>query len=137
MAKTGQIFFFHINEDIYLCFSYIPPENSVFLNLYDGDIYKLLEDDISFYQKRGTVFLAGDLNSRVSIKSDYIGNDRSNHIQNDLNQVGTPIPRASLDRGPNGFGDSLLHICKATNMSIVNGRLHRDQGVGEISLFYS
>lgn len=33
-------YFFHINEDIYLCISYIPPENSVFHNLYDGDIFK-------------------------------------------------------------------------------------------------
>ena len=41
--------FFQFSEDIYLCVAYIPPENSVFHNMFDGDIFRLLEDDISFY----------------------------------------------------------------------------------------
>ena len=60
--------FFQISEDIYLCVAYIPPENSVFHNMFDGDIFRLLEDDISLYQNRGKIFLTGDLNGRTSIK---------------------------------------------------------------------
>ena len=127
--------FFQISEDIYLCVAYIPPENSVFHNMFDGDIFRLLEDDISLYQNSGKMFLTGDLNGRTSIKPDFIENDRSIIIQNDVNQVDTPIPRFSLDRGSNRFGDSLLDLCKATNMRIVNSRLHKDQGSGRFTCF--
>lgn len=102
--------------------------------MYDGDVFKIL-DDISLYQNRGRVLLLGDLSCRTSVKPDFIENDRSINIQNDVNQVDTPIPRFSLDRGSNRFGDSLLDLCKATNMRIVNGRLHKDQGLERFTCF--
>ena len=103
--------------------------------MFDGDIFRLLEDDISLYQNRGKIFLTGDLNGRTSIKPDFIENDRSIIIQNEVNQLDTPIPRFSLDRGSNRFGDFLLDLCKATNMRIVNGRLHKDQGSVRFTCF--
>ena len=92
--------FFQISEDIYLCVAYIPPENSVFHNMFDGDILRLLEDDISLYQNRGKIFLTGDLNGRTSIKPDFIENDRSIIIQNEVNQLDTPIPRFCIGESP-------------------------------------
>lgn len=58
--------YFHINEDMYVAVAYIAPENSPVHNLYDIDIFKVIQDDISFFQNRGRVFILGDLNSRTS-----------------------------------------------------------------------
>ena len=127
--------YFHINEDMYVAVAYIAPENSPVHNLYDIDIFKVIQDDISFFQNRGRVFLLGDLNSRTSTKSDFIDNDRPIDIQYDENEVDTPIPRSSMDKGSNRFGDSLLDICKSVNMRIVNGRLHNDKSVGRLTCY--
>ena len=81
------------------------------------------------------MFLLGDLNSRMSTKSDFIDNDRPIDIQYDENEVDTPIPRSSMNKGSNRFGDSLLDICKSVNMRIVNGRLHNDKSVGRMTCY--
>ena len=40
-----------------------------------------------------------------------------------------------MDRGTNRFGESLLDLCKATGMRIVNGRLFKDQSVGRVTCY--
>ena len=57
-------------------------------------------------------------------------NDGLINFRNDVGQVDTPMPRFSLVKGSNRLGDSLLNLCKASNMRIVNGRLHKDKGLG-------
>lgn len=42
--------YFHIDEDIYIAVTYIAPENSPIHNLYEVEIFKTIEDDISFFQ---------------------------------------------------------------------------------------
>ena len=57
---------------MYVAVAYIAPVNSPVHNLYDIDIFKVIQDDISFFQNRGRVFLSGDLNSRTTTKSDSL-----------------------------------------------------------------
>ena len=49
---------------MYICITYVAPENSPIHDLYNVDIFKSIEGDISFFQQYGKVFLLGDLNSR-------------------------------------------------------------------------
>ena len=101
---------------MYICITYVGPENSPIHDLYNVDIFKSIEGDISFFQQYGKVFLLGDLNSRTSIKPDYSENDRLINTHDFQTEADTPTPRYSMDRGTNRFGEALLDLCKATNM---------------------
>lgn len=127
--------YFKIAEDIYVAVTYVAPENSPVHNLYEPDIFSIIQDDITFFQTKGDVFLLGDLNSRTSIKADYIEYDRVIDTQDSEFDVDTPLPRSSMDRGTNRFGDLLLDLCKSVNLRIVNGRLHKDQSVGRVTCY--
>ena len=127
--------FFQIRNDLYLGMTYVAPENSPVHNFYETDIFQTIQDDVTFFQDKGSVFLLGDLNCRTSIKSDFIENDR--HIPSrDVNtEIDTPLQRYSMDRGTNRFGENLLELCKAVNMRIVNGRLHKDRSIGRMTCY--
>ena len=58
-------YFFGLNEDIYLGVTYTVPQNSPIYTLYDNDLLDRLEEDIMLYSTKGSVFLTGDLNSRI------------------------------------------------------------------------
>ena len=68
---------FNIEDDIYLAVIYIPPENSPMHDMYDVNIFELLESDINFFDNKGKVFITGDANARTGHKADFIDNDRS------------------------------------------------------------
>ena len=55
-------------EDIYIGAAYIVPENSAAHAVYDVDLFRQLEEDISFFANKGKVLLMGDLNSRTGTK---------------------------------------------------------------------
>ena len=68
--------YFKLEDDWYLAITYIPPENSVYHNIYDVDIFKKLEDELSYYKCKGKVALLGDLNSRIGKKCDFIDSSK-------------------------------------------------------------
>ena len=83
--------YFKVEDDWYLAITYIPPENSVYHNVYDVDIFKKLklEDELSYYKCKEKVALLGDLNSRIGKKCDFIENNYDinlefNYTQNDI-----------------------------------------------------
>ena len=118
---------FHLVEDIYIGAAYIVPENSAAHAVYDVDLFRQLEEDISFFANKGKVLLMGDLNSRT--KNDFI-NTSQDRTDNDLFSTETPSVRFSMDRTVNIFGDMLLDLCKASGMCIVNGRYNDDPNNG-------
>ncbi|XP_053380327.1 uncharacterized protein LOC128548838 [Mercenaria mercenaria] len=68
--------------------------------------------------------IAGDMNSRVGLKSDYIAYDRMNSILDSDDYVpDLPLDRTSMDTQFNPYGIQLLDMCKATGLRICNGRL--------------
>ena len=62
-------------SSMYICFSYIPHENNVYYNVYDTDIFECISNDIGYFSEKGTVIIAGDLNSRVGNLLDYVEHD--------------------------------------------------------------
>ena len=40
--------------------------------MYEADIFKTMQADITYYQAPGKIFVMGDLNRRTSVKLDYV-----------------------------------------------------------------
>ena len=95
-------------------------------NLIDIDLFRKMEDEISFYRDKGEVYIIGDLNSRIGKKPDYIVDDLQLNDFDDDFSPDTPIRRQSADNVCNRFGDCLLDLCKSVDFRIVNGRLFTD-----------
>ena len=121
---------FYISILKMICATYIAPENSPVHNLFDLGIHDQLLDDTLLFKEKGSVFITGDLNSRVGNKSDFIENDI---ILNDDEtfEIDRPLYRATTDPHVNKFGNAMIDMCKATNLRIVNGRLFGDNNVGK------
>ena len=66
--------FFGIQEDIYLCYLYNPPENSSYTQSLETDIFEIFENDIVNYSEKGKILIMGNLNARTGQGSDFIDN---------------------------------------------------------------
>ncbi|CAC5370981.1 unnamed protein product [Mytilus coruscus] len=121
--------FFGFKEDLYLCAIYVPPINS---NYFEND-YNLLENEISTYARQGRILLMGDMNARTGKCPDFITGD-SCQINNfdaenlipDYYEVDTEIARNNQDNVTNVQGKSLLELCTASRLRILNGRFIMD-----------
>ena len=107
-----------------MCGAYIWGEDSPAYNTVDVDLFETLENDISFFQEIGDVFLTGDFNSRVGYKSDFIVCD----TLNSSTDIDGYIPDnnlywASNNKSHNSHGLKLLDLCKTYSLRIVNGRI--------------
>ena len=49
--------FFQICNDLYIGVTYVAPENSPVHDFYETDIFQTIQDDVSFFQDKGNVFL--------------------------------------------------------------------------------
>ena len=123
--------FFKTETDNYIAVTYIAPEGAPIHTIYDFDVFHKLEIEVSEYSRMGKVTLLGDMNSRTGIKPDFIVNDAPIDLQQDDEDVDTPLPRSSMDRRTNGFGEQLLDLCRARKLRIANGRLHGDANQGK------
>ena len=116
--------FFNVDQDIYICGSYIWGNDSPMYTHFNVDLFDVLENDISCYNNLGSVYIFGDFNSRVGHKSDFIVHDVINNCTDDIDyDPDSTLTRASSDNTHNSHGLKLLDLCKATGMRIVNGRL--------------
>ena len=59
---------------------YLWGQDSPAFNFVNVNLFEILESDINYFQSQGTVFVAGDMNSRVAVKPDLIRYDRMNSI---------------------------------------------------------
>ena len=61
---------------MYICFLvYTSWKKTVYYNVYDTNIFECISNDISYFSEKGTVVIAGDLNSRVGNLLNYIEHD--------------------------------------------------------------
>ena len=122
---------------------YQPPESSRFLT---EDEQELLEVEItSMCISNEVVYLVGDMNARVSNENDFIDADTffSDYFDFDEESLRhfnksdifslsfLSQKRANQDTAFNKQGESLLNICKSNNLLILNGRCHKDKGIGK------
>jgi hypothetical protein len=70
----------NFNNVIYIASCYLPPENSVFYDKIDVDIFHELENSICNYKNDGTVYIAGDFNARTGENNDFIQSNSIKHI---------------------------------------------------------
>ena len=132
--------FLNIKNDIFLCASYIPPEGSSFYRSCNNiDPFEILERDISYFQSKGLVLMAGDFNARTGHKLEPVQcnlklDTDDEHIHkciSTVESVGRSY-RSNLDKIVNKFGNNLLDICAKFELYILNGRT-----VGDLSGNYT
>ena len=118
---------FNFNEDLYMCGAYLPPANSKYHTLYDCEIFRLLEENITSYSRKGKICLVGDLNCRTANIPDFIENDSvHNSLQNQLSNIfeysvdENMTERNNPDIELNDYGSKLIKLCKSTGL--LNGR---------------
>lgn len=116
--------FFNLDEDVFICGTYIWVEESPAYNIVNVTLFDLLECDVTRYKELGSVFVCGDFNSRFVSRNDYITHDiHSVYIDNIDYIPDTPLVRASPDSSVNSHSLKLLDLCKSTGLRILNGRL--------------
>ena len=127
---------FHRTNDLIMIFTYIAPENSPIYTDEDNGIELLNEriSEICVQYPTAELFLAGDLNARISTLQDFIPYDDLEFVFGDTDYPTDTfdIPRKSKDETYNRFGISLLDICCTYNIHVLNGRLFDDTN-GEIT----
>ena len=127
--------FFEIQDDYYFCFVYVAPDNSPVYDIYDFDIFDMVESDSRRFSEMGRVFIFGDMNARVDQRSDFIVNDGPLLDITDQYDMDRPLSRVSSDNGSNRFGERLLDLCKSLNVRIMNGRIGSDQITGSFTCY--
>ena len=115
------------SEDIFIGTYYVSPQYS---KSRDINFFDTLNEEISKFQKKGLVFIQGDLNARTSTDQDFIPTGRhrdpvEDEIEIDENEVTfntDPNCRNSEDKTTNSRGKELLDLCKMNKLIIMNGR---------------
>ena len=110
------------SEDTYLGTCYIPPNGN---KESTAKSFEKLGEEVAKFQSRGRVILQGDFNARINMENDTIVPDKyDEHLGISFTAI---PPRNSEDTGEiNIRGAELLNMCKALNMTILNGRKSGD-----------
>ena len=109
--------FFGLNNNLYIVATYIPPSDSIIHKTHD--IFNTLNNEIAIYSQLGDVMIIGDLNSRISNKTEEYVTDFVNESSKTV--LNTDI-RYSADSIFNTQGKKLMHIINDNHMTVVNGR---------------
>ena len=127
--------FFNIDQDIYMCAAYIPPQYTTKNINNKTDYYTSFYEGLLKYSGKGRILIAGDLNSRVGAGNvDEIPD--TPHIQDLLPQDPSPEleTRSNCDPIQNAYGRKLLQMCESFNLCIANGRTPGDR-LGNLTCF--
>ena len=132
--------FFKLDDDIYVCSMYLPPQSSSYQKQITSDYFLRLEDEILKYNSLRKVILCGDMNARTRTEPDYINNTKnpldltSAHLT-DIDSTLHQTNRCSRDQiitNPNGKRHNIL--CKEFDLRILNGRCLGDS-FGQFTCF--
>ena len=126
---------------------YIPHEGSVH---YDDEWYDNISSDLITLSELSLPFiLVGDFNSRTGTLDDFmeydetIANECGLDIEFDLTgvhngkeyleSIGINSKRQNRDKHINNNGRKLIELCQVFNLTILNGRMGSDRGVGDFT----
>ena len=117
--------FLGTDYDLYICTVYISPENSRYTS--DINPFEILFNDIcKFSTLNGKCLLMGDFNAATNTANDYVMSSKADnqHIPLPIdNYIDTPLMRNNSDkRSLNNHGKSLIDLCIAGGIRILNGR---------------
>ena len=124
-------------------FVYVPPENSTVYEHANQNGIEHLNDKFSEVTTEYTgaySVLAGDFDSRTKDLQDFVTHDNIDHIFSGyLSNYPTDkfnVPRRWKDNAiHNEFEKSLIKLCRANNVHILNGRINGDGGGGQFYMF--
>ena len=66
------------SKDLYLCFIYMPPDNNIFDQKYEYNVFEVLQEQIEHYCVLGNTVIICDLNGRIGKENNYIVDDTIN-----------------------------------------------------------
>ena len=112
-------------NDIYFCFCYIAPANSIVM-CNEASQWATFEKEVVKYLSKGEVIICGDLNARTGNMQEF---SMVHPILEEpwSSRVNIAISRKSKDIQVNAQGRCLLDMCVSSGMRIVNGRHHGDR----------
>lgn len=126
-----------LNNDLYICFSYVIPDDSSRQSLVETNIFHRLLESVVLIETKSqnncNLLICGDFNSLTSVNPDFVIDDDSVHVSvlPDDCIPDNYMYRYSEDKGHiNNNGLLLLEFCKQTGVRIMNGRVGSDNGVG-------
>lgn len=137
--KQGHQF----RQDIYVAGVYIPPiDSSSNLNNFSNDnVFHLLQDDVTYFSKMGSVTLCGDFNARIGSKSDIdFSYGKDFNISLVLQESSLDFPcweRYSEDVKSNCYGNDLLALCKSSGLKVMNGYFKNNESTGTFTCYTS
>ena len=129
--EVDKSLFPHINENVFICATYVPPANSKYSHIYT--FYDIAQDIMNFCDDDAPLIFLGDLNARTGQIPDNL--DISNH-ENDIFRIKSSqfIPRENSDPADNSRGYAVSGLCKSFNLRILNGRFPGDS-MGNFTCF--
>ena len=92
---------------------------------WDKNISDEIQEDIACFKRQSShSLLMGDFNARTGKLDDYV----------ELDEEISEVPRRSnRDETVNTNGRMLKTLCETTEMSILNGRTGKEEGMGEFT----
>jgi hypothetical protein len=116
--------FFSLDQKLFVCVAYLPPENTTYSKRSNIDCLSILEEQIQHFSALGNIILLGDLNARTAKGADFVQNDSDKYLpelipyvlDNDMPQ------RHNEDMILNERGSALLDLCISSGLRILNGR---------------
>ena len=122
---------FGVPKDVLFVCAYVPPEGSAYYNFIgeEGNGISLLENllfDNALHENDLDVILCGDLNSRTSnVSQPVFVND--NFLDSLITSGSLSANRSTQDNVFNSFGKTLINMCTALNLCILNGMCEGDR----------
>ena len=98
----------------------------------------MLENELASYTTTFNdypLIICGDLNARTASLPDFIEFNNDHFVPTDLAQSGNfDLPhRESMDKVVNNYGRRLLELCRNTGLRIMNGRVFKEHGSGDLT----
>ena len=137
--------FFAWERDKLIACIYFSPKDSTYIHSTNvrTDYFSILSEQLAKYNMEDDIILCGDFNSRTGNLVDHYEHipgtegelERLAHtsvISHDSRLRGK---RFSQDSSINEYGRELLHICKSTGLSIMNGRIGKIENTGDFTCY--
>ena len=119
MSKT----FFRLQNDVFICATYIPPERTTVRINKKTDYWENFIKSLIEFSSLGNILITGDLNARTGItyEEQIINSNHLNQMFPNHQNINYTSGRNNCDSKTNKYGKKLLEICTAFNLNIANG----------------
>ena len=130
--------FFKLDNDLFICAAYIPPQNTTLRISNKTDYWENLIKSIIDYSSKGNILITGDLNARTGVKKYELHMEDKQidplcPVEHNWNIINN---RNNCDIKVNKFGKKLIEICNSFNLIIANGNVAGNR-LGNFTCFNS